>query len=107
MAHYWNEKESMGKKKYHNRMYQQQNTLMWQLIQMTHQHENMSSQYMLGIPGNEEMRGVNVTISFLSHVFFLILVVHYPYFQFAPQHEEVDLNLLTFPHFFSPLLLPL
>ena len=41
---------------------------------------------------------LSVTIFFLSHIFFLVLVVCQPYFHFAPLHEEVDLYLLAFPH---------
>ena len=48
-----------------------------------------------------------VTIFFLSHVFFLISVVHWPYICFAPLHEEVDLYLLAFPPSSSPLCLSL
>ena len=49
----------------------------------------------------------NVTISFLFHVFFLISVVRHPYFSFAPSYQEIDLYLLAFPDYSSPLLFPL
>ena len=48
-----------------------------------------------------------VTISFLSHVFFLLSVVRRPYFSFAPSYQETNLYLLTFPDYSSPLLFPL
>ena len=47
----------------------------------------------------------NVTILFLSHVFFLILVVHCPYFCFTPQYEEVDYYLLALSSLSSLLFL--
>ena len=50
---------------------------------------------------------VHVTISFLSHVFFLVYVVQRPYFSFAPSYQEIDLYLLAFPDYSSPLLFPL
>ena len=37
------------------------------------------------------------------HVFFLIFVVHWPYFCFAPLYEEVDHYLLAFLHSSPPL----
>ena len=49
----------------------------------------------------------SVTISFLSHVSFLIYVVRRPYFSFAPSYQEIDLYLLAFPDYSSPLLFPL
>ena len=58
-------------------------------------------------PGARVYEGGNVTISFLSHVFFLISVVQRPYFSFAPSYEETDLYLLAFPEYSSPLLFPL
>ena len=48
-----------------------------------------------------------VTISFLSHVFFLISVVWHPYFSFTPSYKETDLYLLAFPDYSFPLLFPL
>ena len=58
-------------------------------------------------PGAQMYQGGNVTISFLSHVFFLVSVVHRPYFHFSPLHEEVDLYLLAFPHSCPVLCFPL
>ena len=58
-------------------------------------------------PGARIYEGGNVTISFLSHVFFLISVVRCPYFSFAPSYREIDLYLLAFPDYSSPLLFPL
>ena len=58
-------------------------------------------------PGARIYEGGNVTISFLSHVFFLISVVRRPYFSFAPSYQEIDLYLLAFPDYSSPLLFPL
>ena len=54
-------------------------------------------------PGAQMYEGGNVTIFFLSHVFFLLSVVHCPYFHFTPQYEEVDHYLLAL----DPLSLPL
>ena len=51
--------------------------------------------------------GGNVTIFFLSHVFFLVSIVHRPYIHFAPLHEEVDVYLLAFPPSSSLLCLSL
>ena len=48
-----------------------------------------------------------VMISFLFHVFFLVYVVQRPYFSFAPSYQEIDLYLLTFPDYSSPLLFSL
>ena len=48
-----------------------------------------------------------VTISFLSHVFFLISVIRRPYFSFAPSYQETDRYLLAFLSYSSPLVLPL
>ena len=58
-------------------------------------------------PGARMYEGGNVTIFFLSHVFFLILIVCHPYFCFAPQYEEVDNYLLAFDSSSFPLFLPL
>ena len=58
-------------------------------------------------PGARIYEGDNVTISFLSHVFFLISVVRRPYFSFAPSYQETNLYLLTFPDYSSPILFPL
>ena len=54
----------------------------------------------------EDLENV-VTIFFLSHIFFLIAVVHRPYFHFAPLYEETDHYLLAFPSPSSPLVFPL
>ena len=48
-----------------------------------------------------------VTIFFLSHVFFLISVVRFPYFRFAPLHEETHHYLLAFPSYSSSFIIPL
>ena len=48
-----------------------------------------------------------VTISFLSHVFFLVTIVWYPYFPFAPLHEETNHYLLAFPSYSSSFIIPL
>ena len=58
-------------------------------------------------PGAQIYEGGNVTISFLSHVFFLISVVRRPYFSFAPSYQETNQYLLAFPSYSSPLVLPL
>ena len=58
-------------------------------------------------PGAQMYKGGNVTIFFLSHVFFLISIVQYPYFRFAPSHEETDHCLLTFSLYSSPFIFPL
>ena len=58
-------------------------------------------------PGAQIHEGGNVTISFLSHVFFLISVVRRPYFSFAPSYQETNRYLLTFPSYSSLLVLPL
>ena len=58
-------------------------------------------------PGARVYEGGNVTIFFLSHVFFLVVVICHPYFHFAPLHEESDHYLLAFPCSSNPLLLPL
>ena len=58
-------------------------------------------------PGAQIYEGVNVTILFLSHIFFLILIVCCPYFCFAPQHEEINYYLLTFDLLLSPLIFTL
>ena len=54
-------------------------------------------------PEAQMYEGGNVTIFFLSHVFFLVSVICHPYFRFAPQYEEVDHYLLAFTpvHIFS------
>ena len=49
----------------------------------------------------------DVTISFLFHVFFLVYVVRCPYFSFTPSYQEIDLYLLAFPDYSSPLLFSL
>ena len=49
---------------------------------------------------------VCVTIFFLSHVFFLVSIIQYPYFHFAPSHEETHHYLLTFPSY-SSFIIPL
>ena len=54
-------------------------------------------------PGTQMYEGGNVTIFFLSHIFFLISVIRCPYFRFAPQYEEVDHYLLTFDPLSPPL----
>ena len=51
--------------------------------------------------------GGNVTISFLSHIFFLVSVVRRPYFCFAPLYEETDFYLLAFPSHSIPFIVPL
>ena len=48
-----------------------------------------------------------VTIFFLSHVFFLVSVVRYPYFHFAPSHEETYHYLLAFLSYSSSFIVPL
>ena len=58
-------------------------------------------------PGAQIYEGGNVTISFLSHIFFLISVVRHPYFSFAPSYQETNQYLLAFPSYSSPLVLPL
>ena len=58
-------------------------------------------------PGARIYEGGNVTISFLFHVFFLVYVVRRPYFSFAPSYQEIDLYLLAFPDYSSPLLFSL
>ena len=58
-------------------------------------------------PGAQIYEGGNVTILFLSHIFFLISIVCCPYFHFAPQHEEIDYYLLTFDLLSSSLIFPL
>ena len=56
---------------------------------------------------SQKVKLIFVTISFLSHVFFLISVIRRPYFSFAPSYQETDRYLLTFPSYSSPLVLPL
>ena len=58
-------------------------------------------------PGARVYKGGNVTISFLSHVFFFISVVQRPYFSFAPSYEETNLYLLAFPEYSPPFLFPI
>ena len=48
-----------------------------------------------------------VTIFFLSHVFFLVSVVQYLYFHFAPSHEETHHYLLAFPLYSSSFIISL
>ena len=59
------------------------------------------------LPDYKSFSSPVVTISFLSHIFFLISVVRHPYFSFAPSYEETDLYLLAFPEYSSPLMFPL
>ena len=47
-------------------------------------------------PGARVYEGGNVTISFLSHVFFLVSVTRHPYFRFAPLYEETNITYLLF-----------
>ena len=49
----------------------------------------------------------SVTISFLSHIFFLVSVVCHFYFHFAPLYEETDFYLLAFPSCSIPFIIPL
>ena len=56
-------------------------------------------------PGAQMYEGGNVAIFFLSHVFFLVSIVHHPYFCFTPQYEETDHYLLAFGPSSSPLFL--
>ena len=49
----------------------------------------------------------SVTISFLSHVFFLVSIVCHPYLRFAPLHEETDFYLLAFLSHSIPFIVPL
>ena len=58
-------------------------------------------------PGAQVYEGGNVTIFFLSRVFFLVSVVQYPYFCFAPSHEETHHYLLAFPSYSSSFIVPL
>ena len=58
-------------------------------------------------PGTRVYKGGNVTIFFLSHIFFLVSVVQYPYFRFAPSHEEIHHYLLAFPSYSSSFIVPL
>ena len=58
-------------------------------------------------PGARMYKGGNVTIFFLSHIFFLVSIVRYPYFHFAPSHEETDYYLLVFPLYSSSFIIPL
>ena len=56
-------------------------------------------------PGAQLYEGGNVTIHFLSSVFFLISVVQRPYFHFAPLHEETNHYLCT--HFWPIFQFPI
>ena len=58
-------------------------------------------------PEAQIYEGGNVTIFFLSHVFFLISIVWYPHFCFAPSYKETNHYLLAFPLYSSSLTLPL
>ena len=58
-------------------------------------------------PGARMYEGSNVTIFFLSHVFFLVSIVQHPYFHFAPSHEETDHYLLVFLSYSSSFIIPL
>ena len=58
-------------------------------------------------PGARMYKGGNVTIFFLSHVFFLVSVVRHLYFHFAPLHEEMDSYLLAFPSYSDFFIVPL
>ena len=57
-------------------------------------------------PGAQMYKGGNVTIFFLSHVFFLITIVQCPYFHFTPLHEETNYYLLAFLSYPSSLIIP-
>ena len=58
-------------------------------------------------PGAQVYEGGIVTISFISHVFFLISVTCHPYFHFTPLYEETNLYLLAFPSCSTPFIVPL
>ena len=58
-------------------------------------------------PGAQMYEGGNVTIFFLSHVFFLISVIQSPYFRFAPLHKETHHYLLAFPSYSFSFIIPL
>ena len=58
-------------------------------------------------PGARVYEGGNVTISFLSHVFFLVYLVHHPYFCFTLSYKEVDLYLLACLSYSNPFIVPL
>ena len=58
-------------------------------------------------PGAQVYEGGNVTISFLSHMFFLVSIVQYPYFCFTPLYEETDHYLLIFLSYSPPFIIPL
>ena len=58
-------------------------------------------------PGARVYEGGNVTISFLSHIFFLVSIVCHSYFRFAPLYEETDSYLLAFPSRSVPFIIPL
>ena len=68
-------------------------------------HKMLSKQ--LRIRKSSAISTMTVTIFFLSHVFFLVSVVRYPYFRFAPSHEETHHYLLTFPSYSSSFIIPL
>lgn len=75
---------------------------------VSHQHESSchSSHVPHSISPNQQCL-IFVTIFFLSHVFFLVSLVQYPYFRFAPSYEETDHYLLAFPSYSSSLIIPL
>ena len=58
-------------------------------------------------PGAQIYKEGNVTTFFLSHVFFLISIVQYPYFRFTPSYQETNHYLLTLPLYSSSFLVPL
>ena len=61
------------------------------LTMMTSTPSWMTTREMVYVePGARVYEGGNVTISFLSHVFFLISVVRCPYFSFAPSYKETN-----------------
>ena len=58
-------------------------------------------------PGAQVYEGGNVTISFLSLIFFLVSIVRHPYFCFAPLYEVTNFYLLAFPSRSVPFIVPL
>ena len=58
-------------------------------------------------PGAQVYEGGNVTIFFLYHIFFLVSIVWFPYFCFAPSHEETNYYLLAFQSYSSSFIIPL
>ena len=66
----------------------------WSIIKITHSLRFAEA----------EVITKGVTISFLSHVFFLVSIVRHPYFSFSPSYQETDRYLLAFPSYFSPLV---